>query len=53
MYFTNNEYSKKGELVDAIEFFNACLTIVSKEELGVLPKEVSVKTMTSTVFYDE
>ena len=53
VYFTNNEYSKKGELVDAIEFFNACLTIVSKEELGVLPKEVSVKTMTSTVFYDE
>lgn len=53
VYFTNNEYSKKGELVDAIEFFNACLTIVSKEELGVLPKEVSVKTMTATVFYDE
>lgn len=53
VYFTNNEYSKKGELVDAIEFFNACLTIVSKEELGVLPKEVSVKAMTATVFYDE
>lgn len=53
VYFTNNEYSKKGELVDAMEFFNACLTIVPKEELGVLPKEVSVKAMTATVFYDE
>ncbi len=53
VYFTNNEYSKKGELIDAIEFFNACITIVSKEELGTLPKEVSVKTITATVFYEE
>ena len=52
VYFTNNEYSGKGEIVDLIEYVNSCVIVVPKDEIGVLPENVSVKTVNATIYID-
>lgn len=53
IYFTTNCYGIHGELVDAIEHFNACITIVPKEELGELPQEVTARSLEIFLLTDE
>ena len=52
VYFTNNEYSRKGELVDLIEYVNSCVIVVPKDEIGELQENVSVKTVNATIYVD-
>ena len=42
VYFTTNCYGINGDLIDAMEYLNACITLVPKSELGELPQKISV-----------
>lgn len=53
IYFTTNCYGICGELVDAIEHFNACITIVPKTKLGNLPEEITVRGLEVFLLTDE
>ncbi len=50
VYFTNNEYCNKGEMVDAIEYVNSCVIVVPKDEIGELPENVAVKTVDVPIY---
>jgi hypothetical protein len=53
VYFTNNEFQGKGQLHDAMLYENSCVIVIPRDEIGVLPENVSVKTVDVPIYIDE
>ena len=51
VYFTNNEYADNGAHPD-IAYFNACVIVVPREELGKLPENTCVKTVDAPIYIE-
>ena len=49
VYFTNNEYADNGAHSD-VAYFNACVIVVPREELGKLPENTCVKTVDAPIY---
>lgn len=53
VYFTNNEFQGKNQLHDAMLYENSCVIVIPRDEIGVLPQNVSVKTVDVPIYIDE